>query len=574
MSRLNPYALSLPALPVILLALAAMAALLLPGTTPARAQSTEGPEASSATVDGDTLEIVFDENLDPASKPAAEAFLVAAKGQQLTISSVAIADATVTLTLSENLGPTWTLYVYYTQPSSSALQNAAGHKTASFSRQAVTNNTGTGTPSISSVSIVSAPRFDSGGDGSKETYPAGQAIVVEVTWDADVTWDVSASGAELQVRLQVGGSGASNRRLAKLVTDGADSGTARSLWFSYTVVSGDDDLNGVALAPTAEGDLVIAASGATLKNAQGTGNASRQHAGLGTQAGHQVDATQTDPGNTTPTYDADESPGDIHAPQGTLVHVDFPFNDSDGDPLRITMSWVNEIYTLTTPRFVDGRVFAQTRPNCVLANLPGVTSPHREVITVTATDTEGESVSETMTTITTFPCASFSSAEVNGKTLTLTLDDVPRAANWAPADEVLAPSEFTIMAGTAEVAVEAVSVSGATATLTLAQPVAVGATVTASYTPRDYPAAVAFANESVTNSSPVPLLVSNTGQSQDSTSPFRISRAQPFTTGPSPAGYTLTEVSFPVTGTIAGSSLSMRIEVASRDGGSAAPLVR
>ena len=62
-----------------------------------------------------------------------------------------------------------------------------------------------------------------------------------------------------------------------------------------------------------------------------------------------------------------------------------------------------------------------------------------------------------------------------------------------------------------------------------------------------------------------PLLVSNTGQTQNSTSPFSVKRAQPFTTGPSPAGYTLTTVSFPVTGN-APSTLVVRIAPASRDG--------
>ncbi len=469
----------------------------------AEAAAPPGPEVSSAAVNGNTLEIVFDEDLNPAQKPAADAFYVASKGQPLTITSVGIADATVTLTLSAAVGPTSTIYVYYRQPSTKALQNAAGHKTASFSRQAVTNNSGTGTPSISSVALVSVPRRDTGNDGSKETYPRGQTIVVEVTWDQDVAWDTSAENAELRMRLQVG----SSQRLAKLVTGGATSGTARSLWFSYTVVQGDADANGIAVNATNAGDLVILRNGATLKNAAGTQNASRAHAALGTQAGHTVDGTQTTPANTAPTYDLDESPGTINAPTGTLVQDDVPFSDPDGDPLRITMSYANDVFTLGSPKYVGGRVFVATRPGCVLANLPGATNTphaentgsHSEVITVTATDTEGASVSETLTTVTEYVCALFQSAEVNGKTLTLTFDRAPAAASWAPADEVLAAGEFTIMAGTAVVAVEVVAISGATATLTLAEPVAIGATVTASYAPGDYPAAVAFANQTVTN---------------------------------------------------------------------------
>ena len=43
-------------------------------------------------------------------------------------------------------------------------------------------------------------------------------------------------------------------------------------------------------------------------------------------------------------------------------------------------------------------------------------------------------------------------------------------------------------------------------------------------------------------------LVSNTGQNNDATSSYSVERAQPFTTGSHAAGYTLTSVTFPVTG--------------------------
>ncbi len=58
-------------------------------------------------------------------------------------------------------------------------------------------------------------------------------------------------------------------------------------------------------------------------------------------------------------------------------------------------------------------------------------------------------------------------------------------------------------------------------------------------------------------------LVSNTGQSTDSTTVITLGRAQAFTTGGNAAGYKLTSVTFPVTGTLTSSDIStleMRIE--------------
>ena len=55
-------------------------------------------------------------------------------------------------------------------------------------------------------------------------------------------------------------------------------------------------------------------------------------------------------------------------------------------------------------------------------------------------------------------------------------------------------------------------------------------------------------------------LVSNTGQNTDSTSPFSVDRAQPFTTGSNAAGYKLTSVKFPITGTLSVTNTQVRIE--------------
>ena len=59
--------------------------------------------------------------------------------------------------------------------------------------------------------------------------------------DRDVAWDVSASGADMRVRLDVSGA----IKTASLVKGGATTGTTRSLAFRYTVKASDTDADGV-----------------------------------------------------------------------------------------------------------------------------------------------------------------------------------------------------------------------------------------------------------------------------------------------------------------------------------------
>ena len=139
---------------------------------------------------------------------------------------------------------------------------------------------------ITGVAITSTPVHDANGDSTPDTYLRGDNIEVTVTWDRDVTWDVSATNADLRVRLTIG----STNRTASLVTGGATSGTARSATFSYSVVSGDTDADGLAVTPAGGGDLVLQVNGATVR--AGGRAARRNHAGLTAQANHQVDGSK------------------------------------------------------------------------------------------------------------------------------------------------------------------------------------------------------------------------------------------------------------------------------------------
>ena len=124
---------------------------------------TTAPSFSSATVDGSTLVLTFDEALAAAPNLANNAFEVKATpagGSQEAVDlsgSPAISGATVTLTLAAAVAHGDTVTVSYTAPATGTgnkLQDAAGNEVDSFSDQAVTNETAdTTAPSLSSATV-------------------------------------------------------------------------------------------------------------------------------------------------------------------------------------------------------------------------------------------------------------------------------------------------------------------------------------------------------------------------------------------------------------------------------------
>ena len=111
---------------------------------------TTAPAPTGATVNGTTLVITFNEALAAAANLARSAFAVKktpSGGSETTVALTgfpSISGATVTLTLATAVVSTDTVTVSYTAPTSGTanrLQDAAGNEVASFTDQAVTNNT-------------------------------------------------------------------------------------------------------------------------------------------------------------------------------------------------------------------------------------------------------------------------------------------------------------------------------------------------------------------------------------------------------------------------------------------------
>ena len=125
---------------------------------------TARPELSTVTVADATLTLTYDETLDQASQPATDAFSVAVGGADRTVDGVSVAGRVVTLTLASEVAAEDTVTVSYTVPADAAaarIRDEAGNGAASFSNRAVVNNTAapanspaTGAPAISGTAQV------------------------------------------------------------------------------------------------------------------------------------------------------------------------------------------------------------------------------------------------------------------------------------------------------------------------------------------------------------------------------------------------------------------------------------
>ena len=127
-------------------------------------RETTPPELATATVDGPTLTLTYDEALDENSEPSSDAFSVAVGGTGRAVDGVSVSGSSVILTLGSAVASGATVTVSYTVPTDAAaprIQDEAGNPAASFSDQDVENNTpppanspATGAPTISGTAQV------------------------------------------------------------------------------------------------------------------------------------------------------------------------------------------------------------------------------------------------------------------------------------------------------------------------------------------------------------------------------------------------------------------------------------
>ena len=132
------------------------------------------PVATSATGDGSTVTITFDQSLDAQSAIALDSFEVSADGE-VSVADVAHGDRALLLTLSRPLLEDESATVTYTAPDEEGIADQSGHRSASFSLTIVNLTDTAPIPVVGTVAddeiviildqnLVDDPRFD-GPDG-------------------------------------------------------------------------------------------------------------------------------------------------------------------------------------------------------------------------------------------------------------------------------------------------------------------------------------------------------------------------------------------------------------------------
>ena len=116
------------------------------------------PALEWARVNGAELALRFDKGLDESSVPAASAFSVSVAGAARGVSSVAVRQDLVTLTLASAVSAGEAVTLGYTPPSSGGLRlSGGGAAVAAFSGQTVANDTPSGQPQVQAPPKPAAP---------------------------------------------------------------------------------------------------------------------------------------------------------------------------------------------------------------------------------------------------------------------------------------------------------------------------------------------------------------------------------------------------------------------------------
>ena len=162
-----------------------------------RVNAPPAPMLQSAAVDGATLVLTYDRALSESPVPAGTAFTVTVDGTAVGLAAtdpVAVAGATVTLTLASAVTAAAAVTVAYTVPASNPVEDTAGIDAGAIAPgTAVTNRTA---PVVASIAFTPDP-------GADDIYETGDNLFMTVTFDAPV--QVSAVNG-VRLELDVGGT--------------------------------------------------------------------------------------------------------------------------------------------------------------------------------------------------------------------------------------------------------------------------------------------------------------------------------------------------------------------------------
>ena len=460
-------------------ALAAALSLLFPGA--AGAQDTTAPTFTGARVEGNAMIVFVTEPL-AAGGPAGSTFSVAATvgGTTTTIAgtgsatSVGNTSSQREVQLSSAVPPGATVTVSYARPTTNPLQDNAGNFLASFSGKPVRN-------------VTRALNVE-GAQITKDDFTK-----LRLYFDRDLG-SAAVGNAAFAVKKTPSGGMEADAPLHGTLTP-AVSGRTMILTLA-SAVAATDAVKVSYTKPTV---------GANNRVRSPTDVEAASFSNLGVSVIDSRRPTYTGSGGLDATINAPPLTlvslvlGTTGSNAGTdLEKVSRAFSDPDGDAVTVTLDPPER----DTPPYVDdtpsingaiGRVFVTIGEKCLIQAVdPPLPAPSVAVVTVKATDPHGAFVEVKRRFSSSWrygDCPEFKSAEVDGRTLTLTMARSNSAGrSWAHS-----ASEFTVeVGGSQEVEVTAVSRGSDTTasdstttplTLTLAEGVWSGDAATVSYEP-------------------------------------------------------------------------------------------
>ena len=257
-----------------------------------------------AVVDGTTLTLTYNEQLDSGSVAEPGDFTVDGGDQARTVTQVVVSGKAVKLTMDVGAEHAESeIRVSYT-PGVNPIRDLPGNEAEALSRVPVSNETpDTTAPGVISLAISSNPGFD-------QAYAVEDVIEVTVTFSETV----EVTGTP-QLRLRVGSS---NRTAAYL--RGTDT---EELVFGYEVADGHEDTDGVSIEA---GQITL--NGGTIED-EADNPAELAHEAVAAQAGHKVDGVRpvfvsaaVDGSSLTLTYGETLDGGSRPAPGDFTVEVD------------------------------------------------------------------------------------------------------------------------------------------------------------------------------------------------------------------------------------------------------------
>ena len=263
-------------------------------------------------VDGTTLTLTYNEQLDSGSVAEPGDFTVDGGDQARTVTQVVVSGKAVKLTMDVGAEHAESeIRVSYT-PGVNPIRDLPGNEAEALSRVPVSNETpDTTAPGVISLAISSNP-------GSDQAYAVEDVIEVTVTFSETV----EVTGTP-QLRLRVG----SSNRTADYLR-GTDT---EELVFGYEVADGHEDTDGVSIEA---GRITL--NGGTIED-EADNPAELAHEAVAAQVGHKVDGVRpvfvsaaVDGSSLTLTYGETLDGGSRPAPEDFTVEVEGSGRSASG----------------------------------------------------------------------------------------------------------------------------------------------------------------------------------------------------------------------------------------------------